>query len=47
VLADAILELMKAEGPEATRITATVQEITGRPAGTFADWAKDHRRFFI
>jgi len=47
VLADAILELMKAEGPESTRITATVQEITGRPAGTFADWAKDHRRFFI
>lgn len=23
-------------------ITATVQHITGTPARTFADWAKDH-----
>jgi len=46
LLVDAILELMRVDGPEATRTTTTVLEITGRPARNYAEWVKDHSKLF-
>jgi uncharacterized protein YbjT (DUF2867 family) len=47
VMADAILELIEADGPEATEITSTVQDITGKSARTFDEWLKDHSQIFV
>lgn len=42
VLADAILELMRPEMVQTRPLTRTVQELTGQPARTFAEWAAAH-----
>lgn len=46
VLADAILELMRPDGFMEPALTTTVQDVTGRPARTFADWARENLAAF-
>ncbi|WP_234334944.1 NAD(P)H-binding protein [Streptomyces sp. NRRL S-118] len=44
--ADALLDHWRAGAPESLPQTRTVEELTGRPARTFAQWAADHAAAF-
>lgn len=47
VLADAIVELVQADGPETVgHITQTIREVTGKAPRTFAEWVRDHAGAF-
>ena len=46
VLADALLELTRLRiGPD-NQVTTTVADVTGNPARSFEQWARDHARAF-
>ncbi|MFJ5099193.1 NAD(P)H-binding protein [Streptomyces sp. NPDC088557] len=46
VFADALLSHWSAHDGRPTPLTRTVEELTGHPARTFAEWAADHREAF-
>ncbi len=45
-IADAVLELMRPESTLEPMLTATVEDVTGRPARPYALWARDHAHLF-
>ncbi len=47
VVADMLMDAWEAALGQPAYVTSTVQEITGTPARTFADWTKDHAAAFV
>jgi uncharacterized protein YbjT (DUF2867 family) len=46
-VADMLMDAWAAAVGQPAYVTSTVQEITGRPARTFADWTRDHAAAFV
>ena len=47
VVADMLMDAWEAALGQPAYVTSTVQQITGTPARTFADWTKDHVSAFV
>ncbi|NUS02253.1 MAG: NmrA family transcriptional regulator, partial [Nonomuraea sp.] len=46
-LADALLDYWRSCVDRPAELTPVVEELTGRPARTFASWAEEHRAAFL